>query len=131
MPTLNLKQVSETSMQLVTPESTIRIDRPIDKGGGGTGLMGGQHLLMGIAGCFCSNLFAAAQARDITITELEIEVNASISSDPPKRFDSINLEVTHHLCSHPNTWSTLLSIARNGCISLNTMKSGVAVELNS
>ena len=46
----------------------ITIDRPEAKGGQDKGAMGGEALLMGLGGCFMSNLLAAARARDIAIS---------------------------------------------------------------
>lgn len=62
---ITLKQNSETSMKLQHDQFGIVVDRPVEKGGGGEGLMGGQYLLTGIAGCFCSTFFAVAQTRNL------------------------------------------------------------------
>ena len=122
---LSLKQFSPTSVQLQHPEFSILVDRPKEKGGGGTGLMGGQYLLTGIGGCYCSTLFAAAQARNITIEGLRVEIVANLSEELPKRFSKINLKVSYDYCSTPEAFGTLLTIAEKGCISVNTIKNGM------
>ncbi|NAS30764.1 OsmC family peroxiredoxin [Flavobacteriaceae bacterium R38] len=121
-----LKQSSATAVQLQNGEFTITVDRPVEKGGGGTGLMGGQYMLTGIGGCFASTLFAAAQSREIEINGLKIEVNGSIGEELPKRFTDVTLDVSYETCSHPEEFEKLLTIAEQGCISVNTMKNGIA-----
>lgn len=108
-------------MQLENEDFNIIVDRPIQKGGSGKGIMGGQHLLLGIGGCFCSNLFASANSRNINLNGLKVNVIATISNTP-KRFSNIALEVSYHFCSHPEEFNKLLKIAENGCISINTLK---------
>ncbi len=134
--TLNLQQVSPTGMQLIHDDYKIQVDRPVEKGGHGQGLMGGQYMLVGIGGCFCSTLFAAAQSRDIEITGLTVNIQASISEDLPKRFSEIALNVTYASCSHEEEFGKLLKIAENGCLSVNTIKNGMnfsvdTVQVNS
>ncbi|MDH3650101.1 MAG: OsmC family protein [Saprospiraceae bacterium] len=126
--TLNLEQSSPTAMKLDHDVQVI-VDRPSEQGGGGSGLMGGQYMLVGIGGCFCSTLFAAAQARDIEITGLTVKVEASLSKDLPKRFDAVTLKVKHGYCSHPGEFAKLLKIAEQGCLSINTIKTGMDLSI--
>jgi len=119
-----LEQASPTSMRLVN-DFQIVVDRPAEKGGGGTGLMGGQYLLTGIAGCFCSTLFAAAQARQILIENLKVVLEANLSQDLPKRFDAVQLHVSYGSCNQPDEFGPLLKIAEKGCLSINTIKKGM------
>ena len=131
MPTIKiqLQQNSETSVELQHDQFNITIDRPVSKGGNGKGLMGGQYLLAGIGGCFCSTLFAAAIARDIQIDGLSVTVSAELGETLPKRFTDISLNVSHDKCSHPEEFSKLLQIAEQGCISVNTIKNDVAFNV--
>lgn len=128
---IKLSQSSPTAMKLDHPLYDIKIDRPTDQGGGGSGLMGGQFLLLGIAGCFCSTLFAAAQNREISIKGLSIELEAILSTEAPKRFTDVRLEVKKEFCSSPDEFQKLLKIAEKGCISVNTIKQGVVVNVDS
>lgn len=116
-----LNQFSPTAMKLQDQNFNIIIDRPIQKGGAGKGLMGGQHLLLGIGGCFCSTLFAATNSRDIKIIGLQVNIIATIEN-APKRFSNITLEVSYKKCSHPEEFNKLLKISENSCISINTLK---------
>jgi len=119
---ITLEQHAETSMRLKNDDFEIVVDRPVAKGGGGAGLMGGQYLLTGIAGCFCSTFFAAAQARNIKVEGLTVQVIASVSEDLPKRFTDVKLEVSHERSSDPDSFEKLLKMAEQGCISVNTVK---------
>ena len=125
---LTLKQHGATSVQLVNDSFEVIVDRPVAKGGGGTGLMGGQYLLTGIAGCFCSTLFAAAESREVKIAGLQVNVVATLSEDSPKRFVSVNLEVSCQSCEGPVAMDKLIKIAEQGCLSINTIKAGMAFE---
>jgi len=122
---IQLAQNSPTSVQLQHQDFPIIIDRPVEKGGHGHGLMGGQYLLTGIAGCFCSTLFAAAQSREITIEGLQVNVTATLSEELPKRFTKVQLDVSYKNTSHPDEFDKLLVIAEKGCISVNTVKNGL------
>jgi uncharacterized OsmC-like protein len=128
---IQLNQNSETSVELQHNQFNITIDRPIEKGGNGKGLMGGQYMLAGVGGCFCSTLFAAAQARDIQIEGLSVIVSAMLSEEHPKRFMSITLDATYENCNQPSEFEKLLTIAEQGCISVNTIKNDVAFNVNS
>ncbi len=122
---VTLEQVSETGMQLLHDDFKVLVDRPIEIGGNGEGLMGGQYLLVGIGGCFCSTLFAAAQSRGINISDLSVSVRATISQDLPRRFKEVVLEVSGISGSKELDFDKLLKIAEKGCLSVNTIKTGL------
>ncbi|NER13627.1 hypothetical protein GWK08_09275 [Leptobacterium flavescens] len=124
-----LGQVSETAVQIQNSDFKVVVDRPESKGGGGLGLMGGQYMLAGVGGCFCSTLFAAAQSRDIQIEGLKVEVNGTISEELPKRFTDISLDISCSSCSQPSEFEKLLAIAEKGCISVNTVKNGISFKV--
>ena len=128
---LELIQTSASGMRLNHDDYSIRIDRPEEKGGGGDGLMGGQYMLIGIGGCFCSNLFAAAQARNIKIDGLQLTVQASISETSPNTFEDFILLPSYEYCSHEDQFDKLLKIAKKGCISVNTITNGANVQVKS
>lgn len=116
-------------MKLEHDQFSIIIDRPKEKGGGGEGLMGGQYLLMGVGGCFCSNLFAAAQARSIEVEGVKVKITGNISDDAPKRFTSIELAVSYASCSNEDEFPKLIRIAEKGCLSVNTLLNGAEVKV--
>jgi putative redox protein len=58
----SVRQVSASASQASARGHTSWVDRPEAKGGTNRGPMGGELMLMGIGGCFMSNLLAAALA---------------------------------------------------------------------
>ena len=122
---VKLKQKGTTSSVLTLDEHEIVIDRPVEKGGHGEGPMGGQVLLMSVAGCFASTLYAAAQSRDLQIEGLKIIVKGQISDSSPKRFETLTLEVADGTCGDEKEFPKLLRIAEQGCIAVNTIKQGM------
>lgn len=127
--TVQLNQKRETSSLLTFEEHNIIIDRPVNKGGHGEGPMGGQVLLMSVAGCFSSTLYAAAKARNLKIEGLKIIVTGHISKSAPKRFETLTLEVTEGTCGNEKEFSKLLKIAEKGCIAVNTVKNGMNFQV--
>lgn len=127
---ISLSQYSKSAMQLENDNLKIIIDRPIENGGGGEGVLGGEYLLTGIGGCFSSNLFAAAQSRNIQIEGLSLAIVATISEDAPKRFSEINISVSYQSCSDEQMFDKLMTIAEKGCIAMNTVKNGVVFKMN-
>ena len=65
MPTIHVTvdQLDHSSSKGQARDHTLTMDRPEPKGGQDKGPMGGEALLMGLGGCFMSNLLAAAKAR--------------------------------------------------------------------
>ena len=127
---ITLNQVSKTAVQVENNNFDVVVDRSIEKGGTGKGLMGGQYLLLGIGGCFCSTFFASAQSRDITVEGLKVIVNATLTDDLPKRFSAVSLSASYTSCSHPGEFKKLLNIAEKGCISVNTAKNGLQFDVS-
>lgn len=123
--TVNVKQLDHTASQGTARDHTLIMDRPEAKAGQNKGPMGGEALLMGLGGCFMSNLFAAAIARDIEITNARAEVNGEVA-DAPARYTDIHMKVTAD-CSAPEEFEKLVTIAERGCIAANTL--GKAVNL--
>ncbi|MDO6803285.1 OsmC family protein [Wenyingzhuangia sp. 1_MG-2023] len=127
---IHLKQCSKSTMELENDKLKIIIDRPIENGGEGKGILGGEYLLTGIGGCYSSNLFAAAQSRNINIEGLALEITATISQDIPKRFSKIDIAVSYESCSDEQVFDKLMAIAERACISVNTVKNGLILNTN-
>lgn len=126
---IRLKQYSKSAMELENDKLKIITDRPIEKGGEGKGLLGAEFLLTGIGGCFSSNLFAAAQSRDLEIKGLEIDITAILSTDFPKRFSKVELCVSYDYCSNESMFNKLMIIAEKACIAVNTVKNGLILNI--
>ena len=123
--TVNVDQQDHTASLGTARNHTLTMDRPEAKGGQNLGPMGGEALLMGLGGCFLSNLFAAAIARDIEISNARTEINGEVA-DAPARYTDIHMKVTAD-CSEPDQFTKLVTIAERGCIDANTV--GKAVNL--
>ena len=123
--TVNVDQLDHTASQGTARNHTLVMDRPEAKGGQNKGPMGGEALLMGLGGCFLSNLFAAAIGRDIEISNAKVKIHGELA-DAPARYTDIHMQVTAD-CSAPDQLAKLVTIAERGCIAANTL--GKAVKL--
>ncbi|MFC4221246.1 OsmC family protein [Flagellimonas marina] len=128
---ITLEQQSSTGMKLNNSVLEIIVDRPKEQGGGGTGLMGGQYLLTGIGGCYCSTFFAAAESRGLEIKGLRVQIIAVKSTDLPKRFTEVKLLVSYEECSDKALFKKVLAIAEKGCLSINTIKNGTKFKVET
>ena len=127
MPTIQvtIDQVDHSSSRAVTRTHSLTMDRPEAKGGQDKGPMGGEAMLMGLGGCFMSNLFAAAVARDIKLTNAHADISGELA-DAPARYTAIHMKVTAD-CEPVSELKKIVAIAERGCIVANTL--GKAVEL--
>jgi len=99
------------------------MDRPEAKGGQDKGPMGGEALLMGLGGCFMSNLFAAALAREIKLSNAHADISGELA-DAPARYTAIHMKVTAD-CDPAEELEKLVTIAERGCIVANTLAKAV------
>jgi len=116
---VNLRQVGPSSTEGSARAHRILIDRPEAKGGEDRGPMGGEYMLMGVGGCFASNLLAAAKAREVPLADLRIRVSAELVSDPA-RFSAVHLSVSADV--ERTQLEKLVTIADRACISMNTVR---------
>ena len=106
---------------------SVRIDRPHEKGGTDQGPMGGELLLLGLGGCFMSNLLAAINARKASISNVQTRVEATLES-APKHFSAYTLRVTAQ-CEDRALLEKLVTIAERGCIVANSLKKAAPITL--
>ena len=127
MPTIhvNVAQADDSSSRGQAREHQLVMDRPESKGGQNRGPLGGEALLMGLGGCFMSNLLAAAKARDIELKNAKAEIAGDLADAPP-RYTAVHMKVSAQ-CDPAEELPKLVVIAQRGCISANTL--GKAVEL--
>ena len=121
--TVNVDQLDHTASQGTARNHTLIMDRPEAKGGQNKGPMGGEALLMGLGGCFLSNLLAAAASRDIELSNTRVEINGEVADTRPRYID-IHMKVTAN-CSAPEQLTKLVTIAERGCIAANTLVNAV------
>jgi putative redox protein len=103
------------------------IDRPETKGGRDRGPMGGELLLSALGGCFASNLFAAARARDITLEDVTISVTGALD-ESHARFSAISVRVSG-AGADPAALEKLIAIAERACIVANTLRAAVRLSI--
>ncbi|MFB9990473.1 OsmC family protein [Deinococcus oregonensis] len=99
------------------------VDRPLDKGGSDQGMMGGEHLLVALGGCFMSNLLAAIQAREAKIQNVRLQVTGTLAS-APSRFTDIVVIVDAQTENH-DVLEKLVVISDRACIVSNTLRPAV------
>lgn len=127
MPTVfaSVTQLDHSASRGQVRDHQLTMDRPQAKGGQDKGPMGGEAMLMGLGGCFMSNLLAAALARDITISSAKVEIEGDLAEAPP-RYTAIRMRVSAD-CEPADQMQKLVTIAERGCIAANTLRD--AVEL--
>jgi putative redox protein len=90
--------------------------------------MGGEYFLMGLGGCFTSNLLAAIKSRSADVSNVELTVNATLAENPA-RFSKIEVEVSAQYQDR-GLVEKLLIIAERGCIIANTLKNEVELSVS-
>ena len=105
----------------------ISVDRPLERGGENQGPMGGELILVGLGGCFTSNLLAAIRARQAAVSGVSTTVTATLAENP-SRFAAIDLAVSAD-CSDAAVLQKLVAIAERGCIAANTLRDGVKLTV--
>jgi putative redox protein len=127
-PKLTVRQVDAYSSRGSAREYSVLIDRPVEKGGTDRGAMGGELMLIGLAGCFMSNLLAAARERNEQVSGVEITVAAQQDGTPP-RWVEIDFRVRADDVA-PEVLSRLVKIAERGCIATTTIKAGTKLNIH-
>jgi putative redox protein len=129
MPTIQVavEQLDHTASNGEARGHALTMDRPEAKGGQNKGPMGGEAMLMGLGGCFMSNLLAAAKAREVALSEARAEIAAELTDSPP-RFTDIRVTVTGR-CEQADQLQKLITIAERGCISANTLRQAVNLSI--
>ena len=125
---IEVRQVSATTSEAVARQHKVLSDRPEAKGGQDQGPMGGELLLMGLGGCFMSNLLAAVSAREADVQDLHLTIRGTLS-ETPTRFSAIALEVRGAYADRA-AMEKLVTIAERGCIVANTLKNAVTLSLS-
>ncbi|MET0047333.1 MAG: OsmC family protein [Sedimenticola sp.] len=129
MPTIHVTvdQVDHSASKGHAREHSLIMDRSEAKGGQNKGPLGGETLLLGLGGCFMSNLLAAAKARDIEISDAKTEIAAELA-DTPARYTDIHMKITAR-CEPSDELEKLVTIAERGCIAVNTLSRAVDLTI--
>ena len=131
MPTVHVSidQLDDSASRGLARDHSLVMDRPEAKGGHNSGPMGGEALLMGLGGCFMSNLLAAAKARDIALRDVRLAIAGELA-DAPARFTAIHMTVSGH-CDVSGAWPKLITLADRGCIVTNTLRNALDLTIES
>jgi putative redox protein len=126
-PRVTVRQVGPSTGEGWARGHSVLIDRPESKGGADRGPMGGELILLGLGGCFMSNLLAAIREREAAISGVEVKVSCWMESAPPRmtRFE-LRVSAEH---DDPELMRRLLTIAERGCLASNTLKQGVPISV--
>lgn len=124
---VQVKQISPSASEGSAREHTTIMDRPAAKGGENRGAMGGEHLLMALGGCFMSNLLAAIQSREATVSNVNLAIGGTLESAPP-HFSAVEMAVSADYGDR-ELMEKLVTIAEKGCIVANTLKKSVNLSV--
>jgi putative redox protein len=129
MPTIHatVTQLDHSASLADVRGHQLNIDRPEAKGGQNKGPMGGEALLMGLGGCFMSNLLAAALARDIKLNNARAEIEGDLAAAPP-RYSAVRMRVSAN-CEPASELAKLVLIAERGCIVANTLRGALDLSV--
>jgi len=123
--TVSVKQNTGTHSIATARKHKIDIDRVEAKGGTDIGAMGGEVFLMGLGGCFISNLIAAIEAREADIKNVSVEVIAELA-EKPARFSDLELRVSADY-EDEKLLKKLITIAERGCIASNSVRGAMNI----
>ena len=124
---VTVTQLDHSASEGQARDHALIMDRPEVKDGQNKGPMGGEALLLGLGGCFMSNLLAAAKARDIKLNHARTEISAELADAPP-RYTDIAMQVTAQ-CEPADALEKLVAIAERGCIVANTLAKAVNLSI--
>ena len=124
---VSVEQTSGSTSRGLARQHKVLCDRPQSKGGEDAGAMGGELFLMGLGGCFMSNLLSAVKARESSASNFGVAITAQLEGTPP-RFTEIEMAVS---ADHPDRQELekLSVIAEHGCIVANTIRDAVALTI--
>lgn len=104
------------------------LDRPTSTGGTGLGFNGGHLMLLGWGSCFKSVLVAAAEAREIEITNVHLEISGELAQ-APARFEGIRMAVSFDSAADEQQKQHLVELSERGCAVSNTLKRATEVTI--
>ena len=125
MLTVQVEQVGPSTATARARTHTVLVDRPVGKGGEDRGPLGGEYLLVGLGGCFLSNLLAAVRARNAAVSNVTIAVSGTIDG-PPDRFTTFGLSVAA-VHDDADQVRKLIAIAARACAVTNTLRQSAVV----
>ena len=123
---VTVTQNSATAAEGEAREHKILIDRPAHLEGENKGPMGGEVFLMGLGGCFMSNLLAAIRTREAPVSDVRVDIIA-VKEDAPPRFTDIELKISASY-NDREMMVKLVMIAERGCLVANSIKNAIQLS---
>jgi putative redox protein len=123
---VHYRQISASASEGSARGHKLISDRPEAKGGENRGPMGGEVFLLGLGGCFMSNLLAAVQSREAAASDLALEIAGTLEGTPA-RFSAVQIKVSGRYEDRAQM-EKLVTIAERACIVANTIKSAVKLS---
>jgi putative redox protein len=124
---VSVAQKGPSTSEGTARQHKVTVDRSAAHGGSDEGPMGGELFLLGLGGCFMSNLLAAIRARSTDVTDARVVVTAQVDGTPP-RFVAFTLSVSAQ-CKDQEELRKLVLIAERGCIVANSLKAHMPVTV--
>jgi putative redox protein len=125
---VEIEQVGPSTGSATARSHTVLVDRPVEKGGGDRGPLGGEYLLIALGGCFLSTLLAAVRTREADVASVRVSVVGTVGG-VPERFESIAMRVSAKY-SEDGLMRKLIAIAERGCLVTNTLKDAVGISVD-
>lgn len=125
--TVQVGQTGPTTAAARARSHAVLVDRPVPKGGEDRGPLGGEYLLIGLGGCFTSNLLAAIRARDAAVSNVTVLVTGTIDG-PPDHFTAFTMSVSATHSDAPIV-QKLIAIAARACAVTNTLRQAATVAI--
>lgn len=124
----HVQWVSGTTSLASSGTHSVTIDRPAAKGGSDLGFAGGELFVVGLGGCYMSNLLAAAQGRNIQINAARLNARGVLGETPVRIIEFI-LEVELDAECDAETVDKLLLIAERSCLVSNTVRQSATLTI--
>jgi putative redox protein len=125
--TVQVAQQGRSTASATARSHTVLVDRPVPKGGEDRGPLGGEYLLVGLGGCFLSNLLAAIAARSAAVSNVTVTVTGTIDG-PPDRFTTFGLAVAA-VHADADLVRKLIGMAARACAVTNTLRRAAVVTI--
>jgi putative redox protein len=123
----SLEQVGPSTSKATVRSHTVFVDRPLERGGADKGPVGGEYLLVALAGCFTSHLLAAVRAREAQIDDVKVTATGTLDGTP-ERFTEFTLTVAAQ-AADADMLQKVVTIAERGCQVINTLRQSTPVTL--
>jgi putative redox protein len=125
--TAHVGQIGPATAAATARTHTVIVDRPVAKGGEDRGALGGEYVLVGLGGCFLSNLLAAIRGREAPVSQVRVDVTGTIEGGPDHFVGfTMSVSATHDDAALVRK---LIAIAARACVVTNTLRKAAPVSI--